>query len=355
MNRDAIALLIISLAICCVGLVSIYSSSGLDNRALLSRQLLWIGLGLICFLVMYFLSYRQLWDFVWFFYIIAILFLLLVMVLGSVRMGAQRWIKIGWLNFQPSELVKLTTVLVLARYYAQAFNSRSFIKDIVLPFMIIGMPVLLIMEQPDLGSAIMVLLITIAMIFLANVNLKYILFIIFIGLLSSPLLWHFLKDYQKQRLLVFINPNMDPLGAGYTIIQSKIAIGSGILFGKGWLSGSQGQLHFLPESHTDFIFATWAEEHGFLGTLFLLVLYYLMIRKIFNISLSTNDKFGRLLGLGICAMFTIQLFVNISMTLGLCPVVGLPLPLVSYGGSSLIMSFIALGVIANISKTRLIF
>ncbi|MEW6171374.1 MAG: FtsW/RodA/SpoVE family cell cycle protein, partial [Candidatus Omnitrophota bacterium] len=177
----------------------------------------------------------------------------------------------------------------------------------------------------------------------------------FIGLLSSPLLWHFLKDYQKQRLLVFINPNMDPLGAGYTIIQSKIAIGSGILFGKGWLSGSQGQLHFLPESHTDFIFATWAEEHGFLGTLFLLVLYYLMIRKIFNISLSTNDKFGRLLGLGICAMFTIQLFVNISMTLGLCPVVGLPLPLVSYGGSSLIMSFIALGIIANISKTRLIF
>ncbi|MEW6171004.1 MAG: FtsW/RodA/SpoVE family cell cycle protein, partial [Candidatus Omnitrophota bacterium] len=165
MNRDAIALLIISLAICCVGLVSIYSSSGLDNRDLLSRQLLWMGLGLICFLVMYFLSYRQLWDFVWFLYIVAILFLLLVMVLGSVRMGAQRWIKIGWLNFQPSELVKLTTVLVLARYYAQAFNSRSFIKDIVLPFMIIGIPVLLIMEQPDLGSAIMVLLITIAMIF----------------------------------------------------------------------------------------------------------------------------------------------------------------------------------------------
>jgi rod shape determining protein RodA len=238
---------------------------------------------------------------------------------------------------------------------SSAPKDKGLIKSVIVPFSLVLLLALLIFQQPDLGTACMLLLIFFIILFLSYVKLRLILSLVLGGLILTPIFWHFLKDYQKDRLLVFINPNSDPLGAGYTIIQSKIAIGSGWFFGKGWLKGTQGQLHFLPEGHTDFIFATFAEEWGFFGVAVLMCLYYLLIKECIRISLTTSDSFGRLLGLGISFSLAIQILINIAMTIGLCPVVGLPLPLMSYGGSSLIVTFISLAIIKNISWARTVF
>lgn len=190
------------------------------------------------------------------------------------------------------------------------------------------------------------------MVYLSGVKLRYILGFLLLCLLLLPILWHFLRDYQKDRLMVFLNPNIDPLGAGYTVIQSKIAIGSGGLFGKGWLGGTQSQLHFLPESHTDFIFATFAEEWGFCGVAILLFLIYFLIHEGIIIANRASDNFAKLLAWGICLMLGIQVFINVAMNMGLAPIVGIPLPLMSYGGSSMLVTFIALGILVNIDKYK---
>jgi rod shape determining protein RodA len=213
----------------------------------------------------------------------------------------------------------------------------------------------LIIEQPDLGSGLMLMLVFVGLLYLTNVRLKYIFILLAVSIIPLPFFWHFLHDYQKQRLLVFLNPNIDPLGAGYTIIQSRIAIGSGGVFGRGWLHGSQSQLFFLPESHTDFIFATFSEQLGFLGGCLLILMYYLIIRQGFMIAQRTQDSFGRLLAYGISLLLSFQVFINLAMNMGLAPVVGLPLPLMSYGGSSVLVTFIALGILVNIDRTRTVF
>ena len=224
-----------------------------------------------------------------------------------------------------------------------------------MPLILVAVPMLLIIEQPDLGSGVLILLLFIAILFVTGVKLRYIFILLLLIILPLPFFWQILRDYQKERLLVFLNPNIDPLGAGYTIIQSKIAIGSSGFFGKCWLSGTQSQLHFLPESHTDFIFATFAEEWGFIGSAALVFLYYFLIREGMLIAESTSDYFGKLLAFGISFMLAIQVFINIAMNLGLAPVVGLPLPLMSYGGSSVLVTFISLGILVNINKTRTVF
>jgi rod shape determining protein RodA len=287
----------------------------------------------------------------------------LVFVLGAVRLGAQRWLKLAWFNFQPSEFAKLILVIFLARYFSRksiddtSLPSRRFgiFRGLILPFVYVAIPMAFIIEQPDLGSGLMILFLFISVLYVTGVKLRYIFVFLLIILLPTPFLWNFLRDYQKERLLVFLNPNIDPLGAGYTVIQSKIAIGSSGFFGKGWLAGTQSQLYFLPESHTDFIFATFTEEWGIFGCSVLLLLYYLLIRQGFSIAQRTNDSFGKLLAYSISLMLAIQIFINISMNLGLAPVVGLPLPLMSYGGSSLLVTFIALGILANIDRTRTVF
>jgi rod shape determining protein RodA len=278
-----------------------------------------------------------------------------------VRLGAQRWLKIFWFSFQPSELMKLILVIFLARYFSKPglglrrdVQNWGFTRAVLIPFAFICLPVFLILNQPDLGTALFIFFIFIAMLFIAQVNFKFILFILLGIVLISPVFWQFLKDYQRTRLLVFINPNADPLGAGYTVIQSKIAVASGGLFGKGWLEGSQSQLQFLPESHTDFIFATFAEQWGFVGSLVLLLLYYLLIRYALKLAQRTPDYFGRLLAGGIALTLSIQILINIAMTIGLAPVVGIPLPLLSYGGSCLLVTFLSLGILINIEK-RLFF
>lgn len=292
-----------------------------------------------------------------------LLLLILVFILGITRLGAQRWIRISWFNFQPSELAKITMAIFLARFYStKSIDNLSlqiprlgFWKAFIVPAVFVAIPAGFIIEQPDLGTGMLVVLLFFMMMYVAGVKLRYLVTVLISALVSFPVLWHFLRDYQKNRLIVFLNPNIDPLGAGYTVIQSKIAIGSGGFFGKGWLSGTQSQLHFLPESHTDFIFSTFAEEWGLLGMLFLLFMYYILIKEGMKIASSTNDHFGRLLGYGISLMLFLQIVINIAMNLGLAPVVGVPLPLMSYGGSSMLVTFISLGILVNIGKTRAVF
>jgi rod shape determining protein RodA len=327
------------------------------------RQALWVFIGLVCFFAAARLNYRRLWDANYFIYGTALFFLFLVFALGIIRLGAQRWLRLAWFNFQPSEFAKLAVIIFLARYFSKksvddiSLLSGKFgiFRGIILPFIFVAVPMFLIIEQPDLGSGLMLLLVFVSLLYLTNVRLKYIIIMMVILVLPLPFFWHFLRDYQKQRLLVFLNPNIDPLGAGYTVIQSRIAIGSGGLFGKGWLSGTQSQLYFLPESHTDFIFATFSEQWGFLGSSLLLLMYYLIIRQGFIIAQRTQDSFGRLLAYGISLLLALQVFINIAMNMGLAPVVGLPLPLMSYGGSSMLVTFIALGILVNIDRTRSVF
>jgi len=359
--------LIIALLIASIGILSIYSSTyhkeGSGWKTAFKRQIIWVILGLLFFLIISSVNYRWFLDATYFLYGLTVLLLFLVFVIGVVRLGAQRWLKFFWLNFQPSELAKLTVLIFLAKYFSFksiddiSLKVRRFgvVRSLLVPLFFIFIPVGLIVQQPDLGSAVMVFSVFIIMSFISGVRLKYILSFLSLILLFLPFLWHFLRDYQKERLLVFLNPNIDPLGAGYTVIQSKIAIGSGGIFGKGWLSGTQSQLHFLPESHTDFIFATFAEEWGAFGAVVLLLLYYLLIRQGIAVGLRTNDYFGRLLAIGISTLLCLQVVTNIAMNLGLAPVVGLPLPLMSYGGSSIFVTFITLGILANIDITRAVF
>ena len=365
--RRAVLIMVIGILIAVIGILSIYSSiyrkEGTQWQYLYQRQILWVILGLALFFLMSNMNYRRLWDATYFLYGLAILLLLLVFLLGIVRLGAQRWLKFIWFNFQPSEITKLIMVIFMARYFSAKsiddvslkVNKMGIVRGLLLPLIFVALPVGLIIEQPDLGSATIIFFVFIAMVFIAGVRFRYIMIFIALILLSLPVFWQVLRGYQKERLLVFLNPNIDPLGAGYTVIQAKIAIGSGGIFGKGWLSGTQSQLHFLPESHTDFIFATFAEEWGFLGSCLVLFLYYLLIREGILIAQRTSDKFGKLLALGISLMLGIQVFINVAMNLGLAPVVGLPLPLMSYGGSSIIVTFIALGILVNIDRTRAVF
>jgi rod shape determining protein RodA len=363
MRKYNITIFLISTLITCIGILSIYTSTYQRETKHWQLQIIWAILGVLLFVVFANFNYRRLWDVTYFLYGLAVALLLLVFILGAVRLGAQRWLKVAWFNFQPSELTKLMVIIFLARYFSRKsidditlLTTRfGMLRAIILPFIFIAVPAGLIVEQPDLGSALMIFFVFIAMVYLTNTRLKYISIFLLLVVLCLPIFLHFLRDYQKQRLLVFLNPNADPLGAGYTLIQSKIAIGSGGFLGKGWLSGTQSQLHFLPESHTDFIFATFAEEWGFLGSAILLFFYYLLIKEGLAIAQKTSDYFGRLLALGISLMLGIQVFVNIAMTMGLMPVVGLPLPLMSYGGSSVVVTFIALGILANINKRRAAF
>ena len=367
MKSSALRILIVAFLISAIGVFSIYSSTfhGQEEgwQDIHRRQVLWIILGVLFFFIFYNLNYRRLWDATYPLYGLGILLLFMVFILGITRLGAQRWLRLVWFNFQPSEFVKIIMIIFLARYFSRKSSEEISLsvskfriwQGLAVPFIFVSVPVALIIEQPDLGSALMVVFIFVAILYLAGIKFRYIAMVISAGIISMPVLWHFLRGYQKERLMVFINPNLDPLGAGYTIIQSKIAIGSGGILGRGWLSGTQSQLRFLPESHTDFIFATFAEEWGLFGALVLFLLYYILIAQAIDIGLRTRDYFGKLLAFGIASMIGIQVVINISMTMGLAPVVGLPLPLMSYGGSSVVITFIALGILANIDRTRAVF
>jgi rod shape determining protein RodA len=282
------------------------------------------------------------------------LFLLVVVeVMGHIGMGAQRWISFGFFVLQPSELMKIALVLALAKYFhGLSTEDIGHPIKLVAPIVMVLAPVGLVLLQPNLGTAMLLTLASAAMFFVAGVRWWKFAIVIALAAILLPVAWHHLHDYQKARLMTFINPGADPLGAGYNILQSKIALGSGGLFGKGFGQGTQSQLQFLPEKHTDFIFVVLAEEFGMAGALFLLGLYFLLLGYGFMIALSSRSQFGRLVAFGLTASFFLYVFVNVAMVTGTIPVVGIPLPLVSYGGTAMLTLLLGCGLLLGISVHR---
>ena len=316
------------------------------------KQALWFCIGMVVFLIILLVSYQRCLDVAYILYAANIIALIVIFFSGSVRYGAQRWISLGGFMVQPSEFMKFSCILTFAHYLGGRRENLATIKDIVVPLILVGIPFLLVLAQPDLGTALSLLPIFFSMIYVAGVPAKIIFQFTAFGVFLSPFAWQLLKEYQKRRLLVFIDPNVDPLGAGYTIIQSKIAIGSGGFLGKGWLSGTQNRLNFLPERHTDFIFSVIGEEWGFVGSAIVVLLFFIMLYRCLSIAKETTDMFGRLIIAGVTSMIAFQVFINICMTIGLMPVVGLPLPLISYGGSSLIVSLASLGLVLSVHARK---
>jgi len=305
----------------------------------------------VFFLMMLFFSFINIktWHKVgYLFYIIVLMLLVWASLYGITVSGSQRWINLYFINFQPSELMKIAIIVCFAKYYhrMQLENVNKF-KNLLFPLIILFLPIALVASQPDLGTSILIALSGIIVLWLAGVNLKYFFYSSLILLISAPFIISFLKPYQKLRILTFFDPDKDPLGAGYQIIQSKIAVGSGGLFGKGFLKGTQGYLEFLPEKHTDFIFTLYSEEFGFIGSIFLLLVYVILIFRILRIGSFSRSFFGKFFCYGFGSAIFIYIVINMSMVLGLLPIVGSPLPIMSYGGSSMLATMIGISIVMS--------
>ena len=282
-------------------------------------------------------------------YIFNIIMLLAVMFLGQSALGAQRWIQLGPISIQPSEFSKIIMIICMASVFQDKIGQINKWSDLLPLAGYVGLPFLLVLKQPDLGTSLVFMAIFLGMIFACGVNLKLLAWMFGAAMACAPLMWHFvLKEYQKMRIMVFMDPNVDPLGSGYHIIQSKIAIGSGMLFGKGLFAGTQSQLNFLPENHTDFIFAVVGEELGFIGATILLLLYLVVLWRGIKIAQQAQDSFGMLLAVGITSMLAFHVLVNVGMTAGIMPVTGIPLPFMSYGVSALTTNMFAVAILLNI-------
>jgi rod shape determining protein RodA len=275
---------------------------------------------------------------------------------GKMVSGSRRWLPLGPISLQPAELVKIAIILVMAAYFSRRPRTEPLrLKELLAPLALVLLPVALIVKQPDLGSGLLVWLVAFSMILFVGVRWRTLIGCGLTLLLASPLLWGFLKDYQRQRLLTFLNPEKDPLGAGYHVIQSMIAVGSGQFWGKGFLQGTQSQLQFLPEQHTDFVFSVFAEEWGFVGSAALVLLFTCLSLWGLQVARDCKERFGHLLALGVTALIFWQVFINLCMVTGFMPVVGIPLPLFSYGGSSLVITLLGVGFLLNIRMRRFLF
>ncbi|GAA0210353.1 MULTISPECIES: rod shape-determining protein RodA [Kangiella] len=331
-------------------LLVVYSAGG-ESLALVEKQLVRFGAGMVVMLMLAQVSPRTLKEWAPLFFVVGIGFLLAVLFFGESSKGAQRWIDIG-VRFQPSEIMKLAVPIMVAAFLADKALPPSF-KHLVISLALVLTPTVLIMIQPDLGTSLLIAASGFFVIFFAGLRWKYIVSALGIAAILAPIMWYFtMEEYQKGRVLTFLNPESDPLGSGYHIIQSQIAIGSGGLYGKGWLNGTQSQLEFLPERHTDFIFAVLGEEFGLIGIIILLAIYLFVIWRGLYISLQGQDSFSRLLGAALTLTFFVYLFVNIGMVSGLLPVVGLPLPLISYGGTSIVTLMASFGILMSIQTHR---
>jgi rod shape determining protein RodA len=339
-----------------IGLLCVYSSTAAMGSGIFIRQLLWICIGMLFLAIAFLVDYRTLMYSAWPFYGLVISALVLVFVIGREISGAKRWIIFGPLRMQPSEVAKIFVIIWMA-YWAEKKKHILLhgIRELIIPAVIIFIPMVLILLEPDLGTAAIIAFIAIAMFLMLGIKRSTILTLGGLFLAALPFLWFSLKDYQRLRIFTFLDPSRDPLGSGYHAIQSKIAVGSGGLIGKGFLHGTQTQLKFLPEHHTDFIFSVVAEEWGFLGSGVLIFLYMMLITKIITVGLKAKDRFGALLCFGIATYFTLHVFINISMAIGIFPVVGVPLPFISYGGSFMIINMICIGIVLNVAWRRFIF
>ena len=346
-------LVLVLTAIAGVGVLALYSAAGGRFEPWASRHAVRYGAAFVLMLTVALIHPKVWLALAWPIYIVSMLLLVAVDVIGKIGMGAQRWLVIGPMQIQPSEIAKVAVILVLARYYHGLSKEQASRFLYTLPaLLVILAPVALVMVQPDLGTAMMVLMGGGALLFVAGVRLWMFLAAGVSAVACLPIAWSLMHDYQKKRVLTFLDPDRDPLGAGYHITQSKIAIGSGGLFGKGFLKGTQSSLNFLPEKQTDFIFTTFVEEWGMVGAFGLLVLFALVLIWGFSIAFRCQHHFGRLLALGVTALMFLYVFINAAMVMGLLPVVGVPLPLVSNGGTAMVSVMFACGLLIGVSVYR---
>ncbi len=350
-----LTILLPALALAFIGVAMVYSATyaKTEMSLLFLKQIVWISIGLLAMLFFASLNFQVLVDrYSRPAYWALIVILAVLLAAGEQISGSQRWFALGPFSFQPSEFAKIATVLVLAKYLANRQDRARAWTTILGAFLLTGIPMVLILREPDLGTALIFIPLVFGMLYAFGAPLQRLFLIGGAGLLASPLIWTLLKDYQRQRLIVFLNPSADRLGAGYNIIQSKIAIGSGGLTGKGWLSGTQGQLRFVPEHHTDFIFSVLAEEWGFLGVIVVLMLFALLLLQVLRVSRFARDLTGSLTAVGLTMILFTQVAVNLGVATGVLPVTGMTLPLVSYGGSSLIVTMSLLGILTSIWAGR---
>lgn len=347
-------LVLIILLIGGVGLLALYSAANGSMEPYAIRHVMRFSVGFIVMLFVALIDIRFWRNMAWPMYIVTFLLLIAVEVMGFVGMGAQRWINLGFMNLQPSEVMKMALVLILARYLARYDPSNITTLRTLWPVVLmIAIPTGMVAVQPDLGTSILIVAAGVAMLWLAGLKLWVFLSGALMAAIVCPIAWlFFLKDYQKRRVLTFLNPESDPLGAGYHVTQSKIALGSGGFDGKGFLEGSQSHLNFLPEKQTDFIFTLWAEEWGFIGGLFVLFLFLCLFGYGFLIGLRCRNQFARLLTLGLTMNIMFYVMINVGMVMGLLPIVGVPLPMVSYGGTALMVTMFSIGLILSASIHR---
>jgi len=342
---------IMLLCVLVLGIISSFAMYSTDGGELLYHSESHIIRFVIFFIMMIFISFINIktWHtFGYLFYVLVLALLIWASIFGITASGSQRWINLYFINLQPSELMKIAIIVCFAKYYHRIqFSNVNRIKNIIIPILILLIPIVLVVDQPDLGTAILIALSGIIVLWLAGVNIKYFFYSSLIFIISAPFVISFLKPYQKLRILTFFDPDKDPLGAGYQIIQSKIAVGSGGLTGKGFLKGTQGYLEFLPEKHTDFIFTLFSEEFGFLGSIILLIIYAVLIFRILRIGTLSRSFFGKFFCYGFGSAIFVYITVNMAMVLGLLPIVGSPLPIMSYGGSSMLATMIGLAIVMS--------
>ena len=334
-----------------IGFAALYSAGSGNLEPWALKHIIRYGILLVMLVFISIIDLKYLYKYSYYIFLFFLLLLLSVEIIGTFGKGAERWIKIFGVSLQPSELIKVSIILVLARFYHDLkFEKIGKITNLIIPSFVILIPFFLILNQPDLGTALTILLLGIAIMFIAGVRIWKFILGLFSILISIPFLWNFIKPYQQKRLISFLNPESDPLGQGYQLIQSKIALGSGALTGKGFLNGSQSYLEYLPEKQTDFIFTLIGEEFGFIGTIFILLLFLFIIIIAFFISIKSHSIFGKILSLGVAVNLFISVIINTAMVMGLMPVVGTPLPLISYGGTSLLSNMIAFGIMLNVEN-----
>lgn len=357
-----INLIIVILALNVIGLINLYSAThgpnSTDVASLFISQIMWLIVGWTVFLVMTLLDYSLVSRVAYAIYAVNLLAIIYVTFFGKVALGAQRWIDLGFFRYQPSETMKLAMIMLMAKILAtrSTHGPGMGFKEMFSPLLILGIPFIFVVEQPDLGTAMMLAAIGGSMLIFAKVKRIILATAVILGIIALPVAWKFvLHDYQKNRILTFLSPTSDPRGTGYNSIQSKIAVGSGRFFGKGFMKGTQSQLEFLPERHTDFIYSVLSEEHGFVGSMAALGLFCFLFITGIRVAMNARDKFGALLTVGVLCYIFWHMFVNVGMVIGLLPIVGVPLPLLSYGGSSMLTTMAGLGIVSSVAYRRYLF
>ncbi len=342
-------IIFLTILISLIGAAGLYSAADGSYSPWASKHLIRLIIFLSLAIIISMIKLEIIYKFSYILFILSLLLLFSVEIIGVLGKGASRWLNIFGYSIQPSEIIKVAIVLALARFYNDLkFDHIGNVINLVIPILIIFLPFILIIQQPDLGTALSILLLGLSVLFICGVKIWKFLVGIVVALASIPIMWSLIKPYQKNRIISFLDPESDPLGQGYQLIQSKIALGSGGSSGKGFLQGTQSYLEYLPEKQTDFIFTLIGEEFGFLGSIFIILLYLILITQCFLVSIKSNHFFGRFLALGIGSNLFIYVIMNISMVSGLMPVVGIPLPLISYGGTVMLTTIISMGLILNI-------